>query len=418
MTPIDDPRDDPHDDLRDDPRAAIPLIARIAAVPSVLSACAATTGMGIAAVARVTQERWVAAAVLDQLGFGLEPGSELPIATTFCQTVRDTGDPVAFDDAATDATWRLSPIPTMYGIASYIAVPILLPDGTFWGTLCGFDPKPHVVSGPDTVRAFRLFADLVGFHIDAQRRLEAGERALERARQEAELREQYIAVLGHDLRNPLAAVDAVARLMRRENPGPRAEGLLSLVEGSVERMAGLIDDTLDFARGRLGGGIPLALEDGVDLAPALRQIVAELASVRPERAVEARIPALPPLRCDPRRVGQLLSNLLGNALEHGAADRPVRVTAGVEGGAFRLEVENGGAPIPEAEIARLFEPFRRGAGRHPGSGLGLGLFIAAEVARAHGGAIEATSDAGGTRFGFVMPVAERSLGPALAATAG
>src|SRR5690606_37364473 len=98
---------------------------------------------------------------------------------------------------------------------SYISVPVFRPDGEFFGTLCALDPKPAAVNTPQTIATFRLFADLIGFHLDAQDRLSNSEAALSDANQSAELREQFIAVLGHDLRNPLSSIDAGARLLER-----------------------------------------------------------------------------------------------------------------------------------------------------------------------------------------------------------
>jgi len=101
----------------------------------------------------------------------------------------------------------------------------------------------------------------------------------------------------------------------------------------------------------------------------------------------------------------LLSNLLGNALTHGAKDKPVRVLAGSEAGTLRISVANGGAPIPVATMARLFQPFFRGQVRSNRDGLGLGLHIASEIAKAHGGVLEVTSNRLETRFTFTMPLA-------------
>src|SRR6202012_1330280 len=105
--------------------------------------------------------------------------------------------------------------PQTYGIQSYISVPIVLSDGSFFGTLCSIDPRPAKLDNPQVRGMFDLFAQLIAFHIDAQENLAASHAALLDAREAGELRDQFIAVLGHDLRNPLASVDAGARLLRR-----------------------------------------------------------------------------------------------------------------------------------------------------------------------------------------------------------
>ena len=108
--------------------------------------------------------------------------------------------------------------------------------------------------------------------------------------------------------------------------------------------------------------------------------------------------------CDRARIGQLASNLVGNALTHGASNQPVRVRAETENGLFKLSVANGGEPIPEAALEKLFEPFFRGEVRASRQGLGLGLHIASQIAKAHEGVLSVTSTAAETRFTFVMPL--------------
>jgi signal transduction histidine kinase len=123
----------------------------------------------------------------------------------------------------------------------------------------------------------------------------------------------------------------------------------------------------------------------------------------PDREIVTDVRLETPVACDAGRVAQLLSNLLGNALRHGAEDAPVTVRAWTEGERFELSVANSGEPIPAARMAVLFEPFTRAEHHHGQQGLGLGLYIAAEIARAHGGTLGVTSDAAETRFTFSMP---------------
>jgi signal transduction histidine kinase len=380
----------------------VAAIARIDAVPTILEVVCRTTGMGFAAVARVTEERWIACATRDEIAFGLEPGGELKVATTICHEIRDSGRAVVIDHVAEDEAFCGHPTPARYGFQSYISVPIRRSNGAFFGTLCAIDPRPRRLNTPETVGMFTLFADLIGFHLDAQDRLATSEAALLDERQTAELREQFIAVLGHDLRNPLASIDAGAKLLLKTPLNERATEIVGLVRNSVARMAGLIDNVLDLARGRLGGGLVLNRDADEPLAPVLEQVVAELRAAHPERRIEAAIELAEPVHCDRSRIGRLLSNLLGNALTHGRPDGPVAVRAGIEGGVFELSVANPGEPIPPATLERLFQPFFRASERASHQGLGLGLYIASEIARAHGGALAVTSTPQETRFTFRM----------------
>jgi sigma-B regulation protein RsbU (phosphoserine phosphatase) len=223
-------------------------------------------------------------------------------------------------------------------------------------------------------------------------------------RESSELREQFIAVLGHDLRNPLASISAGARLLGRGAKTDKEHQIIAMLETTVLRMAGLIDNVLDFARGRLGGGLTLDRDSAGPLEPVLHQVVDELRLSSPGRRIEAEFAIDVPVNCDRPRIGQLVSNLIGNALTHGASDKPVRIRARTEAGLFELSVANGGEPISEVALEKLFEPFFRGKVRPSRQGLGLGLHIASEIAKAHEGTLTVSSTIEETCFTFVMPL--------------
>jgi phosphoserine phosphatase RsbU/P len=221
----------------------------------------------------------------------------------------------------------------------------------------------------------------------------------------AELREQFIAVLGHDLRSPLAAITSAMHLLEREQLSERGERVMALVNSTVIRMSNLIDDVMDFARGRLGGGIKVERATAVSIAPVLEQVVAELRTSHPDRAINVRLDLSQDIRCDPIRLAQLLSNLMGNALTYGAQDQPIVVGASTTEAIFELSVANSGDPIPAEALDKLFEPFVRGEVRPSKQGLGLGLYIAAQIAEAHAGRINVVSTVEETRFTLRMPIA-------------
>ena len=220
----------------------------------------------------------------------------------------------------------------------------------------------------------------------------------------AELREQFIAVLGHDLRNPIASILSGVRLLGREGLTERGKSVLALMAGSAERASDMVDNIMDFARGRLGGGIGLLADEVPDLGSTVQQVVDEIRLIVPERAIEAKIVIDRAVRCDRTRIGQLASNLLGNAVTHGATTVPIAVKALTTDARFTLSVTNGGSPISPQTMEHLFQPFFRGQVRPSQQGLGLGLHIASEIARAHGGTIIVTSNEMGTCFTFQMPL--------------
>src|ERR1700722_19211572 len=234
--------------MSNDFQSDIDAIEPIAAVPMILNVVCRVTGMGFAAVARVTEHRWVCLAVNDEINFGLKPGGELKVETTICHEVRDAREAVIIDHAAQDAVYCGHPTPEMYGFQSYISMPIFLKDGSFFGTLCAIDPKPAKLKNATVIGMFKLFAELIAFHLDAGKQLAAAEANLLDARTAAELHEQFVAVLGHDLRNPLAAIGAGTQLLQKTPLNEKARSIIAMMDKSVVRMSALIGDVLDLAR--------------------------------------------------------------------------------------------------------------------------------------------------------------------------
>lgn len=392
-------------------------IAAIAAVPTILEIVSRTTGMGFSAVARVTPERWVCLAVNDEIAFGLKPGGELKVDTTLCHEVRQARDAIVIDHVAEDAAYRNHHTPAMYGLQSYISMPIFL-HGAFWGTLCAIDPKPALVKNPTVIGMFRLFADLISMHLQNNARLSAAETNLVNAHSASRLREQFVAVLGHDLRNPLAAITAGSRLLRHETLSERGTTVIQMMEKSAWRMAQLVDDVTDLTRARLGNGIQIT-PTNAPLLPVLEQVIDELRTMHPERRIDANLNLTRATFADNGRIGRLLSNLLGNAIKYSAPDTPIKVQAHTYG-AFTLSVTNDGPAIPPPTLEKLFLPFARGDTHPSQDGLGLGLYIVSEVARAHNGTINVNSTDEATTFTFAMPlppepraVPSRPIGPVM-----
>jgi signal transduction histidine kinase len=375
----------------------------IAAVPTILDVVSRTTGMGFTAVARVTEDRWITCASRDELAFGLKPGDELKVETTICHEIRESRETVVIENVSEDAEYCKHHTPAQYGFQSYISVPIILPDGSFFGTLCAIDPKPRKLRTPEIIGMFKLFAELIASHLDAAERVELIENRLALEQRNAELREQFIAVLGHDLRNPLASIQGGLRLLNKK-VDDEGKNWINLLQGSVARMAGLIDNVMDFARARLGAGMQLKLREQ-PLEPVIKQIVAEFENVHPDRVIETVVSVPGSVRIDADRIGQMLSNLLGNAISYGAANEPIRVLAQATGAGFDISVANKGAPIPAEAMPRLFTAFDRGDVLPNQKGLGLGLYIAQEIARAHGGLIVASSMRDETVFTASFPAA-------------
>ena len=134
-----------------------------------LEVCNATH-MGFVAVARVTDDRWIAAQVLDRIEFGLDPGEELDVKKTICDEIRQCGQAIIIDRIADDPEWRTHQVPMLYGFESYVSLPIFLADGTFYGTLCAIDPEPRTLNGPEMVAQLKLCAERVASILSANAR--------------------------------------------------------------------------------------------------------------------------------------------------------------------------------------------------------------------------------------------------------
>jgi signal transduction histidine kinase len=210
------------------------------------------------------------------------------------------------------------------------------------------------------------------------------ERAAAVAHAEGFQKDKYISILGHDLRNPLSAISVAVQLIERR---PEEAGQsVQIIRHSATRMAMMIRDLLDFARGRLAAGIPLALAPA-DLGRICTEVVSELSTANPGRQIDLHLAGNLAGTWDSDRLEQAISNLLGNALEH--SDGAVSIAATGDDSGVTVEVRNAGPGIPATELPRLFEPFRK---REEGKGgLGLGLYIAREIVRPHGGELTVKS---------------------------
>ncbi len=216
------------------------------------------------------------------------------------------------------------------------------------------------------------------------------------------MKDRLMGIASHDLRNPLSAVKMGALLLARsQRLDEQEQRLVSNISVAVERMTKLISQLLDLTRARLGGGLPLDRKR-TDLK-ALVETLAEETRLASGRRIEVRAEAVT-LEADSDRLSQVLSNLLGNAVKHGDAQRAITLSLRAAGGGAKLMVENHGAQIPPALLATLFEPFVQGQTSAMREGLGLGLFISREVVHAHGGRLTATSSPEGlTAFIVELP---------------
>ncbi|BDY16555.1 MAG: histidine kinase [Roseobacter sp.] len=381
----------------------IEMLAASETVGTLLETVMLATDMRFAAVARVTTDRWVACRTVDEVNFGLSEGDEIGIDQTFCQSVRETSEKVMFNDVATDDVYRNHPIAAQFGIVSYASIPIFRSNGSFFGTLCAIDTEPRDVKHPRVVAMLEMFADIIGRSLETEERLEAQERLVEHERQMAAVQEEFVAVLGHDLRNSVAALNAGVRQLDKEPLSDKARKILPLMGSSIHRMSELIDNIMLHAKSRLGGGIRISATPDAGLEDALNHVVEEVRAAAPDHKITVDLDFDRPVSCDAARVAQAVSNLLSNAVRYADDGSEVTVRGRVSEAEAVISVANRGTPIPESLKQKLFQPYQRGD-QTKGEGLGLGLHIASSIAVAHSGQIDVTCDDGLTTFAFRLPL--------------
>jgi signal transduction histidine kinase len=226
-------------------------------------------------------------------------------------------------------------------------------------------------------------------------------------------REVFLAILGHDLRTPLFSVKMLAEMLAKT--GRLDEPSLKMAAGiasSTNVMSGMINDLLDFTGTRLGSRMHVSPEP-LDLAPLCVEVLDEMRAAYPGRTFSYQAQGDLTGHWDGLRIRQMLSNLLGNAVHHGFTTTPIALSATGSTGEVRLAVANQGTPIPQDQQETIFEPMKQGngsGGQRPHGSIGLGLYIAREVATAHDGSIEVRSDEAATVFTAILPRDSRQPG--------
>jgi sigma-B regulation protein RsbU (phosphoserine phosphatase) len=224
------------------------------------------------------------------------------------------------------------------------------------------------------------------------------------AKDRALFAEQMMGIVSHDLRNPLSTIQMGATLLSGGDPSSNQLRVLGRITRAAERANRLISDLLDFTQARIGTGISVSIQR-IDVSKTIRDVAEELRLAYPGRSLLHKHKGAPHGWADADRLAQLVGNLVSNAMDYGSTDRPVTLISEVEpGGACSISVHNEGTPIPLEAQALLFRPMVKGAVESRAErSVGLGLFIVAEISKAHGGSVSVSSGQGGTTFEVLLP---------------
>jgi len=432
------------EDVKDDFRQDIYDIEQIPVIGTLLNVVCQTTGMGFAAVARVTEDRWITCSVKDDIGFGLNPGDELEIKTTICNEIRHSEQAVTIDNVATDPVFYNHHTPLQYGFQSYISVPIIRKDGSFFGTLCAIDPAPHNVSSPAVTGMFNLFADLISFHLNALESVKRSEaelviakgfnEALEKKVSDRthELKEKNTALVklnkelesfayisSHDLQEPLRKIQTISSIiMETEHSNLTAKGkdYFKRMQDAAKRMQTLINDLLAYSRTNSAGGV----FENTDLTILLDEVLSDLNEDLHKTAVTIEAGEMCHALIIPFQFRQLLYNLIGNAIKFASKERRliIKIKSRIVHASTlnnpelnsaknycHISIEDNGIGFEQKFSNKIFEVFQRLHERAHFDGTGIGLSIVKKIVDNHNGIITATGQLNkGAQFDIYIPV--------------
>jgi len=417
-------------------------ISKISIVPNILNVICQTTGMGFAAVARVTETDWTACSVRDDISFGLKPGEGLQIETTFCNQIRQSGKAVIIDHVSEDEYYKCHLIPIQYGFQSYISIPIYRKDHSFFGTLCAIDLNPNKLNTPRVIEMFNLFADLISFHLDVAEELDSSKlnlklqvnfnNELERKIEErtSELKEknelllntnkklqEFNYISSHDLQEPLRKIQTfVSIIQNRESHSFSNKSILyfNKIRKAAERMQLLINDLLTYSQ---TDRVERKLEF-VDLNQLLTEVLDDLQDEIEEKSAQLKISEMCTVELIPFQMRQLFYNIIGNALKYSSKERTpiIKISSQIINSNENLPnlptnktycqiiISDNGIGFSQQYGKKIFEVFQRLHDNLEFDGTGIGLAIVKKIVENHKGIIEANGTVNeGSEFKITFP---------------
>ena len=360
-------------------------IRQIPIVPTMLEVICQTTGMGFAAVARVTEDTWLACSVRDEVNFGLEAGGELEVKTTLCDEIRSHHLPIVIDNVAEDPLYKHHHTPRIYGLQSYISIPIFLKNGDFFGTLCAIDSRPALVNNPKVINTFKLFADLIAFHLQSIQLLEHSHKMTAELQQEnKDLASanfdlgNFVYTASHDLKSPVAnitgLIEELSYTVSKETLD-RADikQLTDLIKSSLKRFSITIQDLTTLVEiDKASAEEESEKHDLLETVEAVKQDLQSLISTSGAQldvvAADGQIAGF-----TKKNLKSILGNLISNAIKYRSPDRTPKITVKLEkhDGKSYLSVKDNGLGIPSDKQETAFSMFGRVHDHVEGSGIGL-----------------------------------------------
>lgn len=400
----------------------IARIQAIAIVPTLLDVICETTGMGFAAVARVTDSRWITCSVRDDIQFGLTPGSELKLETTICNEISQSHQAVIIDHVDKSEAFCNHHTPLMYGFQSYISYPIMLKSGAFFGTLCAIDPKPADLENAKIKGMFAAFADLISFHLQQSALLEESDKAVRNLSRQLsntiDENRQYQHISHHSLQEPLRKLRVFSNMVVqavKEKEQEKAEYLALRIQSNAEKFSVMIRDLSEYSLLKVGEDV---LEE-TNLDAAMAVAVSQLSVQIQEKGVRIDAEKLPAIQAFPTQIEQVFYHLLHNAIKFSTRnEKPViAISCRVLGSSdysdqqlpyrnyIEILIKDNGIGIDDTQLERIFDMFSQLPTLPARLGEGFGLTFCRKIIRNHQGFIKAQSKLNqGTTISVVLPV--------------
>lgn len=408
-------------------------IQKIPIISTLLDVISRTTGMGFTAVSRVTEDKWITCSLIDKINFGLKPGDELKIETTICNEVRKSGKAVIIDNVSDSGVPFQHLIPPPGGFKSYISVPIIRHDGSFFGTLCAFDLKPAKLHSPEVIGMFNLFADLISFHLQSLEQVELSELKLLQEREERtkaleqkniELQkmnvelESFAQVASHDLQEPLRKIETFSNFILEkdyDNLSANGKHYFNRLMNSVTRMQTLIRDLIMYTQ--------VKAQSEVFVKTDIKQIIEDVKQNYSEeinqKGVIIELSEMCTVTVIPFQFEQLLQNLISNSIKFSkqGVNPVIHISSSIEKGDSQISnrlspdklychivISDNGIGFDPEHSDKIFEVFQRLNGREEYEGTGIGLSIVKKIVDNHKGFITATGELNkGARFDIYIP---------------
>ncbi|WP_289062716.1 ATP-binding protein [uncultured Zobellia sp.] len=373
-------------------------IQSISIVPTILDVVCRATGMGFAAIARVTDETWVTCGVLDAIPFGLSVGDELEIETTFCKQVRESDKLVVIDHVEQDKVYHNHPIPAQYGFQSYISVPIVRKNGEFFGTLCALDPKPNKVNNPEIIAMFSMFTELIAFHLDALETMRRQDTAIKK--KDVELA-TYDFISSHDLQEPLRKIQILTSTLEKKeekNLSEKGKKYFKSIKKAATRMRNILNDLLTYSETEFK---PKSFKE-LDLNVLVNRAKTRLSTQLEESNAIINTNDLCTLNIVPIQMEQLFYNLFANSLSFRSDKRPLLIEVdskqglgqsfGVQGLEeakmyCEITVKDNGMGFDQQYSEKIFDIFQRLKSKENDKSTGIGLSIVRRIVENHNGKI-------------------------------